>query len=1008
MKGAHSLDNGLASVINEIVQTGWQPKDTARVVSVLRDISRLGKPEKVLLMRRTVLLDIEITVKLVMQSKAWINNLKAQGSMTPFSIAVMFTLASVPRLQQTAWDILKGTVHKALQESEHRQMSRWMSALPSLPQTDAASVQACIIRALENCAMGWTIIVQPALTLAVELLDGAAKKNGGFSASLLGTTNTATAAAGAAHMGIQLSCLKALVDLVPFLELNVALGLMLAIWPLCSEQRAVKEQLIMCLRKAMFRTDIGARLLAVRGFLFIVLQELQAPDAMHSDDHGASSSQVSLSQCDSLSAAGSGASLLQELTGFLRRSLTHQAPVREALYLGMQEVVNADPLVHDALVELLLPRLCHYFESDQSLPPIVLDRCASLQKGEARLNEPFGLMLLAVRAAILAGQPEMKCAKALKNIFSNIGSRLVNSNLEDWGLDSSTDLSAGTAEGLLNHAMAGSLLGSVEVYMEDIVAGAVFGGVRMDEAGEQLTSLFSFHQRLSQLAAAQGKKKGQAAPQAKGKKRVRTCTESSVNVPAVVPIRDRQPVFSASCLFHFLHMVSEDGCLADPESSLLYLSSCKGQLPLLAIIAGTGGAEECKTLHALIGGNDWHMMGAQLLKTCQMVVLASTKNSSRNAGGKRKEHDAADDLPLLAVKSIAALLHLCPNACSLQKVMASLPPALASGSTSDDPVLRDIDSHLHHLQQLLLRLVENSYFKEVEIFCGALGHLANILPQQTTARFSDWAVECCKHEDAEEMQPRAMKALIGLLLHSAGGIDLKAAHLVADCVVTELGTEDHSQPSAALPAINKDTVSSAALALLAYLESNLQDLEWLLSTMKNSQELEEAVFKRQHGVIVLIAKLLDVSSAGTLSTNLLRLVLLSYRVLTAAAKLHIVGKGKTRPAPCQPFQDMVTLVLKQVTPAVYEFVASVQQQPQENGPEGSTEAAGSLKNEERIIPDIIFNLEDFEKHLIQITCYGHLNLMRFAKRSTNRDWRTVTRPRSFSEENQAGTANAGA
>lgn len=131
------------------------------------------------------------------------------------------------------------------------------------------------------------------------------------------------------------------------------------------------------------------------------------------------------------------------------------------------------------------------------------------------MNEPFGLLLLAVRAAILAGQPEMKCAKvasdgkfggldqddqdtdapqacplmhdcrcrqcvlmspacllsgmrtpagfrfpprfqfafikclvlqALKNIFSNIGSRLVNSNLEDWGLDNSTDLSAGTAE----------------------------------------------------------------------------------------------------------------------------------------------------------------------------------------------------------------------------------------------------------------------------------------------------------------------------------------------------------------------------------------------------------------------------------------------------------------------------------------------------------------------------------------------------------------------------------
>ena len=80
----------------------------------------------------------------------------------------------------------QGTVLKALQESEHRKMSRWMSALPSLPQTDAASIQACTIGALEHCAMGWTIIIQPALTLAVELLDGAAKKSGGFSASLLG------------------------------------------------------------------------------------------------------------------------------------------------------------------------------------------------------------------------------------------------------------------------------------------------------------------------------------------------------------------------------------------------------------------------------------------------------------------------------------------------------------------------------------------------------------------------------------------------------------------------------------------------------------------------------------------------------------------------------------------------------------------------------------------------------------------------------------------------------
>lgn len=45
----------------------------------------------------------------------------------------------------------------------------------------------------------------------------------------------------------------------------------------------------------------------------------------------------------------------------------------------MLEVVGADPLAHDALVELLLPRLCHYFEADQTLPPLQIGKCASLQ-----------------------------------------------------------------------------------------------------------------------------------------------------------------------------------------------------------------------------------------------------------------------------------------------------------------------------------------------------------------------------------------------------------------------------------------------------------------------------------------------------------------------------------------------------------------------------------------------------------------------------------------------------
>lgn len=46
---------------------------------------------------------------------------------------------------------------------------------------------------------------------------------------------------------------------------------------------------------------------------------------------------------------------------------------------GMQEVQRADPLVHDALLDLLLPQLCAYYVPDRTQPPLSLDKCATLQ-----------------------------------------------------------------------------------------------------------------------------------------------------------------------------------------------------------------------------------------------------------------------------------------------------------------------------------------------------------------------------------------------------------------------------------------------------------------------------------------------------------------------------------------------------------------------------------------------------------------------------------------------------
>ena len=86
--------------------------------------------------------------------------------------------------------------------------------------------------------------------------------------------------------------LQASLDMLPMLNLSVARGLLLAIWPMCMRHRSAKEQLIIILRKAMFKPDQNARLLAVHGFLFVVFQELQGSDAPTCPQDEPSSSQV--------------------------------------------------------------------------------------------------------------------------------------------------------------------------------------------------------------------------------------------------------------------------------------------------------------------------------------------------------------------------------------------------------------------------------------------------------------------------------------------------------------------------------------------------------------------------------------------------------------------------------------------------------------------------------------------------------------------------------------------
>ncbi|KAB1213961.1 hypothetical protein CJ030_MR5G017224 [Morella rubra] len=112
--------------------------------------------------------------------------------------------------------------------------------------------------------------------------------------------------------------------------------------------------------------------------------------------------------------------------------------------------------------------------------------------------------------------------------------------------------------------------------------------------------------------------------------------------------------------------------------------------------------------------------------------------------------------------------------------------------------------------------------------------------------------------------------------------------------------------------------------------------------------------------------------------HLLKLAARLYKHFAQMSKLRIAPKACKQLLPSLWFQKLVELTCKQLTVPSFNFKFMMLVQ--------------------RMHPDLIFQMEDYEKYLIQLSKVGKVNLLRHAKRSTSRDFRIVEPERIISEE----------
>ncbi|KDD73013.1 hypothetical protein H632_c2628p1 [Helicosporidium sp. ATCC 50920] len=165
------------------------------------------------------------------------------------------------------------------------------------------------------------------------------------------------------------------------------------------------------------------------------------------------------------------------------------------------------------------------------------------------------------------------------------------------------------------------------------------------------------------------------------------------------------------------------------------------------------------------------------------------------------------------------------------------------------------------------------------------------------------------------------------------------------------------------------------------------------STLANALQFEAA------SALALTAQELGLSHPQALAS-----LRLCFKLANAAAKT--CGSNKNKPAAAQPlispvFRGMVSWVNTAATPAAYSLIQSVQQGMQENADAGNNADAGPdpkqrklkrgsaqrVSQESRLIPELVFCIEDYERQLLKLSKTGKLNLMVTAKRAVNRDFR---------------------
>ncbi|KAJ8573884.1 hypothetical protein K7X08_010395 [Anisodus acutangulus] len=436
-------------------------------------------------------------------------------------------------------------------------------------------------------------------------------------------------------------------------------------------------------------------------------------------------------------------------------------------------------------------------------------------------------------------------------------------------------------------------------------------------------------------------------------------------------------------------------------------------------------------------------LGSPLLKIiwCLLSEPKSVTDSRKKDGNMKKDLDDRKEYIHLGLLSLKELLVVILHELDYSALIDDLAAVSGPGDEADNAMDGNIDTECEKADDILYKytseelfiknstrplitmLLARSFFREVEVLCDIIMLISNKLPEERRNLLGNWAKCICKTSKVSNSKAAKSIVSIAILLTSPPN-DLVIAEDMAAELLKVVGSEselervDSQVTLDAYSIINKSTSAPLASLILQLAESVILDTEWVIMKLKiysvantravsvnqNGEKdtrlaLEEIVYSRAEAVVKVLSSFVMVDLKDPQAEQLVKLAARFYKNLARMSKLLIATKGVKQTLPSLKYQKLVEITCRQLTAPLYNFVPLMQRKQLESTK--SKALVNKIKRENRCIPDLIYQIEDCEKYLIQISKATEINLLRHAKRSTSRDFKIIM-PKSFSLEENAG------